>query len=91
MVSPAALWKALCLCVLISAFTGCHTPVKEDKKSAKKQSEVPHKWYVHCETCAWCKGPFKKSQEAEKAASQHNIKEHNYMRLAYYDTIKCSK
>ncbi len=51
----------------------------------------PAEYYVHCETCNWCKGPFKKTAEAQRVSTDHNIQKHDYFKVAYFDAIKCKR
>ncbi len=75
--------------VIFVSLLGCHSNPKPTSNSEKLPPSM--QWYVHCDTCSWCKGPYKKTQEAEKLSREHNIKTHNYFRVAYYDTVKCSR
>jgi hypothetical protein len=69
---------------------GCSSTKKQQR--VDDQAYLPRiKWYAHCETCKWCKGPFKRNQEAQQVVSEHNIKLHDWIKVAYYDGNECSK
>ena len=65
---------------------GCYVP---EKPQGGGPAKPPPRYYVHCDTCEWCKGTYKTSQDAEKVVRKHNIKVHDYQRIAYFDTAKC--
>lgn len=94
---PAKLICRRLVCSLITVgalfVAGCQTKTTTQQAEGvfPSKSAAPTKYYVHCETCNWCKGPFKRMQDAKQTASEHNIKLHDYRRLAYFDTEKCSR
>jgi hypothetical protein len=48
------------------------------------------KWYAHCDTCNWCQGSFKKTQDVQRVVSEHNIQKHDWIKVAYYDLNPCN-
>jgi hypothetical protein len=85
--------KAFALIFVAAALVGCKTEQvsQQNTRIFDKSSLPPAAYYVHCETCNWCKGPFKKTQDAERVSRDHNIQKHDYIRVAYYDAIKCKR
>lgn len=78
---------ALLVAALLGAFMGCSST-----GSQEAQAYGPRiKWYAHCESCNWCKGAFKSSDEAQSIVSEHNIRLHDWIKVAYYDTRDCSQ
>jgi hypothetical protein len=67
--------------LLISMGTGC--------KSVEEPRAAQVKWFAHCDTCNWCKGSFKTSQEAQEIVTNHNKVSHDWFRIAYYSQVKC--
>ena len=61
--------------------------------SAPKTADEPvasrTKWFAHCDTCNWCKGSFKSSQEVQEVVSNHNKEAHDWFKVAYYNQVKC--
>ena len=72
-------------CVILWA-AGCTT---SESRNGKGELLPNFKYYAKCDTCNWCKGTFKRAQDAQKIVSEHNIAKHDYLRVAYYDTQKC--
>ncbi|HTG44269.1 MAG TPA: hypothetical protein VK633_07025 [Verrucomicrobiae bacterium] len=81
----AALLECAALIVL-SLSGGCSTA---DKKGETYQPRV--KWFAHCDTCNWCRGSYKRAEEAQQVVSEHNMKLHDWIRVAYYDQNNCRK
>jgi hypothetical protein len=52
---------------------------------------APLNWFAHCEACNWCKGSFKKRQDVQQVVTEHNMKLHDWVKVAYYDVRDCSK
>jgi hypothetical protein len=71
------------LLVLVSP--GCSST-----RNASEEPSLPReKWYAHCDSCKWCKGSFRTSQEAQRVVSNHNKAVHDWFKVAYYDQVKC--
>ena len=84
--------NALVLAALTAVLAGCKTEQVQQNPRIFDKSSVPEgPYYVHCETCNWCKGAYKKRQDAERISRDHNIQKHDYIRVAYYDAIKCKR
>jgi len=84
---------ALAFIALAVILIGCKTKQVEEQntKVFGQKSPSPGAYYVHCETCNWCKGTFKTTQDAERVSRDHNIQKHDYFKVAYYDDIKCKR
>jgi hypothetical protein len=62
------------------------------RQQVDDQAHLPRlKFYAHCEACNWCKGSFRKAQDAQRIVSEHNIKLHDWIKVAYYDHNECSR
>jgi hypothetical protein len=85
--------RAYVKCVAVFSvwlFAGCSSTRKAGK--VDDQAYLPRiKWYAHCEACNWCKGSFKMMEEAQRIVSEHNIKLHDWIKVAYYDEKDCRK
>jgi hypothetical protein len=71
---------------LLIGGTGCYTPVDANNKTDRSAIV---KRYAHCDTCNWCKGPYKRTQDVGSVVTEHNIRVHDYYKVAYYDMEKC--
>jgi len=84
--------NALALLALSAVLIGCKTEQKQQNTRIFDTKSLPKAaYYVHCETCNWCKGPYKQTQDAQRVCSDHNIQKHDYFKVAYYDAIKCKR
>jgi hypothetical protein len=90
-ISPRSVYGLVLISTLFLCGNACYVVEKPKDGSRQRAAGPPLRYYVHCETCDWCKGTFKRSQDAEKISREHNIKMHDYLKVAYYDTQNCSK
>jgi len=72
-------------------FGGCSSAPKNQKAEEPAYLPPRIKWYAHCEACNWCRGSFKTVQEVQREVSEHNIKQHDWIKVAYYDQNSCRK
>jgi hypothetical protein len=78
------------LVAMAAALMGCKSEQSQQNTSIFQNKSMPRSaYYVHCEACNWCKGPFRKTQDAQRVSSDHNIQKHDYYKVAFYDGIKC--
>ena len=77
--------RSLAFGLLILLGANCSTAPKTGEEPAVPRA----KWYAHCESCNWCKGSFRTSQEAQEIVSNHNKALHDWYKVAYYDLVKC--
>ena len=69
--------------VWIGAGCGNRLKVQEGPRAAQV------KWYAHCDTCNWCKGSFKTTEDVQEVVSNHNKQVHDWIKVAYYSQVKC--
>jgi hypothetical protein len=71
--------------LLISFGAGCST----SRNAVNEPRPSRERWFAHCDTCNWCKGSFKTTQDVQEVVTRHNKTLHDWFKVAYYDQVKC--